>query len=132
VHIHVCVPLHTSLYLTCPLCLGRVDSPGDPETSAHKAESKCPVSPSPRLSLTDERCCAEANRGVVVLKLTEVLCAQVVSRGEKLYYEITAGEHNQLVSPDSVAKLVLEKMRGTVTSPHKANAVLASAVDAHG
>uniref|UniRef100_A0A8C5FGZ5 Heat shock 70 kDa protein 14 n=1 Tax=Gadus morhua TaxID=8049 RepID=A0A8C5FGZ5_GADMO len=37
----------------------------------------------------------------------------VVSKGEKLYYEITAGEQTKLVTPDAVAKLVLEKMRET-------------------
>lgn len=60
--------------------LGR--SPGDPETDAHKAESKCPV----------------------------------VSKEDKLYYEITAGEQSKLVTPDSAAKLVLEKMRETAQS----------------
>ncbi|XP_056445307.1 heat shock 70 kDa protein 14 [Gadus chalcogrammus] len=37
----------------------------------------------------------------------------VVSKGEKLYYEISAGEQTKLVTPDAVAKLVLEKMRET-------------------
>ncbi|CAL8242350.1 unnamed protein product [Merluccius merluccius] len=60
--------------------LGR--TAGDPETDAHKAESKCPV----------------------------------VSKGEKLYYEITTGEQSKLVTPDAVAKLVLEKMRETAQS----------------
>ncbi|CAL8323159.1 unnamed protein product [Lota lota] len=40
----------------------------------------------------------------------------VVSKGEKLYYEITAGEQTKLVTPDAVAKLVLEKMRETAQS----------------
>ena len=44
--------------------------------------------------------------------------SQVVSKGEKLYYEITAGEQTKLVTPDAVAKLVLEKMRGKIMS-HK-------------
>ncbi|KAJ3612562.1 hypothetical protein NHX12_020833 [Muraenolepis orangiensis] len=40
----------------------------------------------------------------------------VVCKGEKLYYDISAGEHNKLVTPDAVAKLVLEKMRETAQS----------------
>ena len=44
----------------------------------------------------------------------------MVSKGEKLYYEITAGEQTKLVTPDAVAKLVLEKMRGKkIKFPHE-------------
>ncbi|KAK0154411.1 Heat shock protein 14 [Merluccius polli] len=86
--------------------LGR--TAGDPETDAHKAESKCPVSiPFYVYGLMAV---------VFTLRLTDAPFAQVVSKGEKLYYEITAGEQSKLVTPDAVAKLVLEKMRETAQS----------------
>lgn len=54
----------------------------DPETQAHKAETKC----------------------------------QVVNRGEKPHYEITAGDHPTFVAPGDVAKLILHKMKETAQS----------------
>uniref|UniRef100_A0AAQ5ZGX4 Heat shock 70 kDa protein 14 n=1 Tax=Amphiprion ocellaris TaxID=80972 RepID=A0AAQ5ZGX4_AMPOC len=41
---------------------------------------------------------------------------QVVNRGEKPYYEITAGEHPQYVAPEDVAKLIFHKMKETAQS----------------
>ncbi|XP_034382615.1 heat shock 70 kDa protein 14 isoform X2 [Cyclopterus lumpus] len=54
----------------------------DPETQAHKTETKC----------------------------------QVVNRQEKPYYEITAGDHPEYVSPEEVAKLIFRKMKETAQS----------------
>ncbi|XP_008279142.1 heat shock 70 kDa protein 14 [Stegastes partitus] len=41
---------------------------------------------------------------------------QVVSRGEKPYYEITAGDHPEYVAPEDVAKLIFHKMKETAQS----------------
>ena len=87
-----------------------MDSAGDPETDAHKAESKCPVS----IPFVHGLMAWTPFSVVFTLKLTDVPFAQVVSKGEKLYYEITTGEQSKLVTPDAVAKLVLEKMRGKI------------------
>ncbi|XP_069012496.1 heat shock 70 kDa protein 14 [Embiotoca jacksoni] len=46
---------------------------------------------------------------------TETKC-QVVSRDEKPYYEITAGEHKEYAAPGDVAKLILHKMKETAQS----------------
>ncbi|XP_037616651.1 heat shock 70 kDa protein 14 [Sebastes umbrosus] len=54
----------------------------DPETQAHKTETKC----------------------------------QVVNRGDKPSYEITAGDHPEYVAPHDVAKLIFQKMKETAQS----------------
>ncbi|XP_040004525.1 heat shock 70 kDa protein 14 [Xiphias gladius] len=41
---------------------------------------------------------------------------RVVSRDEKPYYEITAGEHPEYIAPEDVAKLVFHKMKETAQS----------------
>nr|AGO01993.1 heat shock 70kDa protein 14 [Monopterus albus] len=46
---------------------------------------------------------------------SETKC-QVVSREEKPYYEITAGEQSEYVAPEEVAKLIFHKMKETAQS----------------
>ncbi|XP_061570226.1 heat shock 70 kDa protein 14 [Cololabis saira] len=46
---------------------------------------------------------------------TETKC-RVVSRDEKPYYEITAGEHPQYIAPEDAAKLIFHKMKETAQS----------------
>ncbi|XP_054608403.1 heat shock 70 kDa protein 14 [Dunckerocampus dactyliophorus] len=46
---------------------------------------------------------------------SETKC-QVVNRGGKPYYEITAGEQPQYVAPENVAKLIFHKMKETAQS----------------
>ncbi|XP_061817226.1 heat shock 70 kDa protein 14 [Nerophis lumbriciformis] len=46
---------------------------------------------------------------------SETKC-QVVNRGGKPYYEITAGEQSQYVAPENVAKLIFHKMKETAQS----------------
>lgn len=45
-------------------------------------------------------------------------CVQVVSREEKPYYEITAGDHPDYVAPEDVAKLIFNKMKGNLNETH--------------
>jgi len=112
----------------------------DPETQAHKTETKCQVSPIcfhptdvvPRAerSLLRRRprrrafpLPSEVARWFCVdlkpLAGKRVgFCDQVVNRREKPYYEITAGEHPAYVSPEDVAKLIFHKMKGSLWHTH--------------
>lgn len=47
-----------------------------------------------------------------LLSLSCDCCVQVVNRGDKPYYEITAGDHPEYVAPEDVAKLIFHKMKG--------------------
>lgn len=50
--------------------------------------------------------CAATNRLAAV-------CAQVINREERPYYEITTGEHIKYVTPEDATKVIFKKIRGS-------------------
>lgn len=120
------------------LCLS-MDSFDDPETQAHKTQTKCQVSP---CVLSAQHQQHPLHRMLLVLSpvrsmlsgllvsvwicpvkqwtlsLRRDCCVQVVKREEKPYYEITAGEHPEYVAPEDAAKLIFHKMKGSFWTTH--------------